>query len=163
MILTARRQSALDSKLTHYPIPQSLDMGSMHRLRPLLLAAFGILAISASAAAAGLQWDRESIEVTAQPDQQVVHVDFPFRNAGDKVITIVSVETSCRCTSADTAKRSYAPGERDKVGVDFTVGAQSGVVEKSVTATTDGPEPMPVVLSLRVTILPAAPAKAAGP
>jgi hypothetical protein len=136
----------------------------MPRLRPLLLVLTGVLAAApAFAFAQGLKWDRETIEVTAQPDQRVVHVDFPFMNAGDRVVTIVSVETSCRCTSADTAKKSYAPGERDAVGVDFTVGAQSGVVEKSVTVTTDGPEPRPVVLSLRVTILPAAPAKPAGP
>jgi Protein of unknown function (DUF1573) len=131
----------------------------MSRLTRFLPVAFALLAAATPAFSAGLQWDRESVDVTAQPDARVVHVDFPFRNTSDRVITIVSVETSCRCTSADTAKTTYAPGEKDVVGVDFTVGAQSGVVEKSVTVTTDGPELKPVVLSLRITILPAVPAK----
>jgi hypothetical protein len=135
----------------------------MPRLPRLLPLTFALLAAATPAFSAGLQWERESVEVTAQPDARVVHVDFPFRNTGDTVVTIVSVETSCRCTSADTAKKSYAPGEKDVVGVDFTVGAQSGVVEKSVTVTTDGPELRPVVLSLRITILPAAAAKPAAP
>jgi hypothetical protein len=122
-----------------------------------VLVLLGILGASA-AAGAGLQWEREAVEVTARPGQKVVHAEFPFRNAGDRVVTITSVETSCRCTTADTAKKSYAPGERDAVLVDFTVGANEGVVDKTVTVTTDGPETKPVVLAMRITI--PAPAKA---
>jgi Protein of unknown function (DUF1573) len=131
----------------------------MHRI--VLFLALGALGAASPSPAAGLQWERESIEATAQPGQKVVHVEFPFRNAGDRTVTILSVETSCRCTSADTSKKSYAPGERDAVSVDFAVGGWTGVVDKDVTVTTDGPEPKPVVLSLRVTILPPAPAKPA--
>jgi hypothetical protein len=119
-------------------------------IRILLLAA--VLGGASSALADGLSWERRSISVTAQPGQRVVHVDFPFRNEGDKAVTITSLETSCRCTSADSAKKTYAPGEKDSIGVDFTVGAQSGVVVRSVTVTTDGPEPEPFTLTLRVTI-----------
>jgi hypothetical protein len=122
------------------------------------IALIGILCAS-PAWATGLQWERESIDATAQPGQRVVHAEFPFRNAGDRVVTITSVETSCRCTTADTSRKSYAPGDKDSLNVDFTVGANEGVVEKTVTVTTDGPEPKPFVLSLRVTILPAPPVK----
>jgi hypothetical protein len=120
------------------------------RIRLVALAA--TLVSASHALAAGLSWERQSIAVTAQPGQRVVHVDFPFRNAGDKTVTITSLETSCRCTSADCSKKSYAPGEKDAVGVDFAVGAQSGVVVQSVTVTTDGPEAEPFTLTLRVTI-----------
>ncbi|HEY5079554.1 MAG TPA: DUF1573 domain-containing protein [Opitutaceae bacterium] len=123
----------------------------MHR--PRILVAIGILCSAAAAQAAdGLQWERYTIEVAAQPGQKVVHVEFPFRNAGDRVVTIVSVETSCRCTSADTSKKSYSPGEKDAVSVDLAIGAQSGLVEKSVTVTTDGPELKPFLLSLKVRV-----------
>jgi Protein of unknown function (DUF1573) len=131
----------------------------MHRI--LVFLALGVLVAASPSMAAGLQWERESIEATAQPGQKVVHVEFPFRNAGDRMVTILSVETSCRCTSADTSKKIYAPGEKDAVSVDFAVGGWTGVVDKDVTVTTDGPELKPVVLSLRVTILPPAPAKPA--
>jgi hypothetical protein len=114
-------------------------------------------ALASPAHAAGLEWERREAAVTARPGQRVIHVAFPFRNAGDKVVTIVSVETSCHCTSADTSKRSYSPGETDALGVDFTLGAQDGVVVQSVTVTTDGPELQPFVLTLRVTIPAAAP------
>jgi hypothetical protein len=123
------------------------------RLRLLLLpVATALVCAAPRARAAGLEWERESIEVTARPGQRVVHVEFPFRNASDRVVTIASVETSCRCASADSSKKSYAPGEKDAISVDFAVGANQGVVDKTVTVTTDGPELRPFVLSLRVTI-----------
>jgi hypothetical protein len=119
-------------------------------IRFLVLSAF--LGAVSPTLAAGLSWERQSIAVNARPGEHVVHVDFPFRNAGDKTVTITSLETSCRCTSADCSKKSYAPGERDAVGVDFAVGAQSGLVVQSVTVTTDGPELEPFTLVLRITI-----------
>jgi uncharacterized protein DUF1573 len=131
-----------------------------HRL-PLFLCAT-VLGVC-PAMAGGLQWEREHVDATAQPGQRVVHVAFPFRNAGERAVTILSVETSCRCTSADTSKKVYAPGEKDAVSVDFSVGGWTGVVDKDVTVTTDGPEAKPVVLTLRVTILEPAPAKPPAP
>jgi hypothetical protein len=123
------------------------------RLRPLLASLLGIAALASPVLAAGhLRWECQNIEVTAEPGQKVVHVDFPFRNSGDRAVTLISVETSCRCTAADTAKKIYAPGEKDAVGVDFAVGAQTGTVVQSVTVTTDGPELEPFYLTLRVTI-----------
>jgi hypothetical protein len=126
---------------------------------PVLLALVVFSTVPSAWAAGLLAWERESIAVTALPGQQVVHVEFPFRNSGDKPVTIVSVETSCRCTCADTSKKVYAPGERDALAVDLAVGAREGVVVQSVTVTTDGAEAEPVYLTLRVTIPPASPAK----
>jgi Protein of unknown function (DUF1573) len=120
---------------------------------PLFLA-LGLFGLAPRAPAAGLVWERESIEVTALPGQRVVHAQFPFRNSGTKPVTIASVETSCRCTSADSSKKTYAPGEGDAIRVDFAVGDQEGVVYQSVTVTTDGPELSPFTLSLRVTLPP---------
>lgn len=124
----------------------------MLRLRIPLFLALGLLGPASSSWAAGLVWERETIEVAAQSGQRVVHVEFPFQNAGVRAVTIVSVETSCRCTSADSSKKVYGPGERDAIRVDFAVGANEGVVEKTVTVTTDGPEPSPFILTLRVAI-----------
>jgi hypothetical protein len=118
-----------------------------------MLFALGVLCVVPPAWSAGLlKWERESVDVAAQPGQRVVHVDFPFMNCGNKPVTIVSVETSCRCTSADSSKKTYAPGEKDAISVDFTVGSQEGLVVKSVTVTTDGAELSPFTLTLRVTI-----------
>jgi hypothetical protein len=135
-------------------------------VRPIAIRLLALAALAAGASpapSAGLTFERKSLSVTAQPGQHVVHADFPFRNDGDRTVTITSLETSCRCTSADCSKKSYAPGEKDAVGVDFAVGAQSGLVVQSVTVTTDGPELEPFTLVLRVTIPDPANPKSSGP
>ncbi len=131
----------------------------MARFRIPLLLVLGAAALASRAPAGGLVFERASIQVAAQPGQKVVHVEFPFRNSGDKPVTITSVETSCRCTSADTSKKTYAAGEKDAVSVDFAVGAQEGAVVKTVTVATDGPELSPFILTLRVDIPPAGAAR----
>lgn len=125
-----------------------------------LLAIVGLACAMPSARASGrLDWDRTSIDVTAKPGEKVIHVDFPFRNAGDRPVTLVSVETSCRCTSAETSKRTYAPGEKDVMGVDVSLVGQDGLITKSVTVATDGPELQPVCLTVRIRIPDSAPAQ----
>lgn len=119
----------------------------------LLILGFACAAPTAEAAGR-LEWNRTDVAVTAKPGQKVVHVDFPFRNAGDQPVNVVSVETSCRCTSAESSKRTYAPGEKDTLGVDVALAGQDGLVVKSVTVATDGPELQPVCLTIRITIPP---------
>jgi hypothetical protein len=123
----------------------------IRRLVTVLLGLAAICAVPAGAAGI-LQWNCEHAEVAAKEGQKVVHVDFAFRNAGDKPVTIVSVETSCRCTTAETSKTTFAPGEKGTLAVEMRIGGQEGVVDKSVTVSTDGAEPAPFILSLRVTI-----------
>jgi hypothetical protein len=126
--------------------------------RRFITVMLGLAAICAAPARAEglLRWDHDHIEVAAKEGQKVVHVSFRFRNTGDKPVSIVSVETSCRCTSAETSKSTYAPGEKGTLAVEMKVGGQEGIVDKSVTVTTDGAEPTPFILSLRVRILTAA-------
>src|SRR5271169_4582548 len=82
--------------------------------------------------AEGLVWERRSIEITAQPGQRVITVDFPFRNEGSKAVALVTVETSCRCLAAEVSRNTCNPGERGDVVAAFSVGAQRGRQEKSI-------------------------------
>src|SRR5580658_5687205 len=118
------------------------------RLKTVL--AICLLGAASQAWATGLVWDRLNIDVAAQPGQRVVSVSFPFRNSESGPVTLVSIETSCRCLSADVPKMRYGPGEKGAVGVDFTVGNQTGVQDKSVIITTDDVREKPVRLVLRV-------------
>jgi len=113
----------------------------------LILTAPASLAMEAA-----LAWDTQLISVSAAPGQRVVHSSFGFRNASASPVAILSLETSCRCTSADSDKRTYAPGEKGKVEVTFAIGDQEGVQEKAVTVSTDEPGARPSILVLRVAI-----------
>ncbi|HXA14924.1 MAG TPA: DUF1573 domain-containing protein [Opitutaceae bacterium] len=103
--------------------------------------------------ATGLAWEKNVIEVSANPDQQEVKAEFPFRNEGNRPITIQSITTSCGCTTAALDKKSYAPGEGGKIQVTFTVGERTGTQEKYITVQTDGPgQPAAAELLLRINI-----------
>ncbi|HZZ19372.1 MAG TPA: DUF1573 domain-containing protein [Opitutaceae bacterium] len=102
-----------------------------------------------------LSWDTRLISASAQPGKRVVHASFGFRNSSSAPVAIIAVETSCRCTSADSDKRIYVAGERGRIDVAFAIGAQEGLQEKSVTVSTDEPGVKDSILVLRVAIAPA--------
>jgi hypothetical protein len=124
----------------------------MHRCRPLAVLAACLLWPAPPVMAEGLAWDKTCVEVTAHPGQRLVNVDFNFRNRGDRVVTLVSIETSCRCLSAEATPMACGPGENGKVEVSLTVGKEHGRQERSVTVTTDEPDAKPVRLVLLVDI-----------
>ena len=122
-------------------------------LRGRLLAILTLtLPWTAPARAAGLEWTRTSIEATARPDQRVISFAFPFENKGERPVTLVSAEASCRCVAVDVSRRTYGPGEKGAVGAAFSVGAQPGVKDETITVVTDEPGAKPVVLFLRVVV-----------
>lgn len=111
-----------------------------------------LLFASAPLQAAGLVWATTTLQADAAPGARVVTFDFPFRNDGVGAVTLVSVDTSCRCLSVDLARATYAPGEKGDLRVAFSVGNQTGLLEKSVTVTTDEDRAIPVRLVLRLTV-----------
>ena len=54
-------------------------------------------------------------------DKEVV-AEFNFKNVGTTPVTIRDLTTSCECTAAELAKRTYAPGEAGTVKAVFTPG-----------------------------------------
>ena len=88
---------------------------------------------------------------TKLTDTEAVGV-FHFVNAGDTTITITSVVPGCGCTTAELAKRVYAPGEAGEIKAVLTIGDRAGLQEKTVQVTTDEAPTTPTPLTLRVTI-----------
>ena len=122
----------------------------MKRLRAIF--ALFVLGAAPRSPASGLAWERESASVAVGSGQGVVRVSYPFQNAGDRAVTVVSIETSCRCLAAEIKKLRYAPGEKGELTVAFSVGNQKGILEKSVTVATDDPGDKAVRLVLHVDI-----------
>lgn len=97
-------------------------------------------------------WERTSVQVAAQPDQRIVNVAFPFRNDRAVAVTILSLETSCRCLSATAPRMTYAAGEKGVIEVALAIGRQQGALEKSVTVVTDAPNAPATELILQVNV-----------
>jgi hypothetical protein len=100
-----------------------------------------------------LTWEHDTIATSAGPEQTDVTADFAFRNTSAQAVTVTKIETSCGCTMAWLAQRTYGPGEGGHVHAVFTVGDRTGLQEKFITVTTNAPgEDDPVELTLRINI-----------
>ena len=128
----------------------SLKIPSFSPCRRLRLLALACLAPAFCFGA--LHWDTQKIELTAKSgDKEAVGI-FRFANSGNAPVTITTIQPSCGCTTAELAKRTYAPGETGEIKAVFTLGDRVGVQEKSIHVATDEASGKPVSLILRVVI-----------
>lgn len=96
-----------------------------------------------------LEWEKTTLEVTPQAAEKTVETNFGFRNTGDHPVEILKIRTTCGCTVAGSARKTYGAGETGSVKVVFTVGGRKGMQEKTVLVKTSEKE-APDVLTLRV-------------
>lgn len=115
----------------------------------LLIAA---LVLTATVGRASLTWQNTEHEFATAPGDQIAIGLFRFTNPGKAPVTIISLDTSCGCTTAELAKRTYAPGESGEIKAIFNLGERTGLQEKSVQVTTDENPSAPTTLKLKVTI-----------
>ncbi|MEY2879904.1 MAG: hypothetical protein RLZZ15_2284 [Verrucomicrobiota bacterium] len=112
----------------------------------------GALALLAPTAWGALRWESTTVERRARLGDEFVEAAFRFNNSGDASVAITRVETSCTCTAAEPAKKTYAPGETGVLLVRFTVGDRKGLQEKTLTVATAEAPDSPTTLTLRVQI-----------
>lgn len=88
----------------------------------------------------------------ASPGDTQAKVVYRFANKGKKPVKILSVESSCGCTTAKLPKAMYNPGERGKIEVTFDFGDRQGWHQKTITVKTDDKHTPVKVLKLSVNI-----------
>jgi hypothetical protein len=79
---------------------------------------------------------------------EVVHT-FRFHNAGDQVLNISQLRSSCGCTAALLTTRKLAPGAMGELQLTFKSQGFRGEVQKIVTFDTNDPKHSAVNFSLR--------------
>jgi len=88
---------------------------------------------------AGLEWEQaEQVFHPGIKDTQATAA-FTFINAGDRAVTITQLKSSCGCTTARLAKRTYQPGEQGVIIATFVFGKRQGYQKKTIAVTTDEP------------------------
>jgi hypothetical protein len=90
------------------------------------------------------------LERQATPADEQVVVEYPFVNPTDHPITITSLHTSCGCTTAALARKTYQPQEKGGITATFTIGEREGEQNKSIVVQTDDPAESTVILRLKV-------------
>lgn len=123
-------------------------------MRPWFLSLVRITAFTALpiCASAGLTWTNRQVDLIAKSGDKQLSGSFHFTNSGETPVTIREIHTSCGCTTADLAKRTYAPGETGEITAVYTVGDAKGRQSKVITVTTDDDSAKPVELTFQVTI-----------
>lgn len=112
----------------------SIAATSGRLLAGLLLMVAGSTADASAAAATGLSFVKNRVEMTVAADAKVVTVPYYFENKTDRTITIARYDSACSCLSAKVkgGKLVYQPGEKGEMKIDFELGNFSGLVEKTV-------------------------------
>jgi hypothetical protein len=122
--------------------------------RPALRPAGWLLLLgAASVLRAELTWEKRVVEHNAALGEEEVRLAFAFTNRTDRVVTITEVETSCGCTAASLAKKTYAPGEKGRLDVTFDAKGTAGPQHKTIyVRTDDAPESAALTLKVNVPV-----------
>ncbi len=100
--------------------------------------AFFLTALCAALPSArALEWPSHSFSGTTAPLQTTLTIAFPFKNTGEKPVTIRDLQTNCDCLSARTDKKIYQPGESGLVTATFAVGDRTGLHQRAISISTD--------------------------
>ncbi len=65
---------------------------------------------------------------------------FYFRNAGDSLLKIYDIRSTCSCAVSDLEKRSFEPGEKGTIKVIFYSTGRKGNIAKSIFVSTNDKE-----------------------
>jgi Protein of unknown function (DUF1573) len=84
------------------------------------------------AAQAGLNFEATSVDVKAESGAAQLAIKFPFKNTGEKKVTIFAAESDCGCTTAGLDKKEYEPGESGVITANFAVGDRVGPQVKQI-------------------------------
>jgi hypothetical protein len=86
--------------------------------------------LCAATCLADLEWESKRVSQIVLPSTESVTAEFKFRNAGDKPVTVVSVDTSCGCTTADLDKKVYEPGESGSIKATMKLTSNRSMMKK---------------------------------
>ncbi len=104
-------------------------------------------------AQAGLNFESTSLDVKADSSTASLAVKFPFKNTGDKKVTIFSAESDCGCTTAGLEKKEYEPGESGVITANFAIGDRVGPQVKQIRVrASDQTEPHLLVFKTNIPV-----------
>ncbi|MCW8858667.1 MAG: DUF1573 domain-containing protein [Deltaproteobacteria bacterium] len=111
-----------------------------------------ILSVGAVFAAPAVVVEKLDHDFGAIIEGDQVEYSFRFHNAGDQVLEIGQLRSSCGCTAALLSARRLEPGMLGELRVKFASQGFRGQVQKMVTFETNDPKHSAITFSLRGTV-----------
>ncbi|MCX6584145.1 MAG: DUF1573 domain-containing protein [Candidatus Aminicenantes bacterium] len=103
----------------------------------LVIMLFVSLFASFLAAKSQIKFTQTTIDFGEVDSGGEVNVKFDFENAGDSVLIIKNVSTTCGCTTTQLEKLEYQPGEKGSIPVKFNSKGYSGKTSKTITVSSN--------------------------
>lgn len=131
----------------------------MKNLFKIILCLTAALAISLPLAAkkqgkAAIKFDSYRAKLgNVKEDGGLVSCDFVFKNTGDGNLVIIDAKATCGCTRPEYPKNPIAPGKTGKIKVSYNPKGRPGVIDRTVTITTNG-KPKKVRLHIGGNVIP---------
>lgn len=110
----------------------------------------------------GMVFENEIIDYGTIPHNADGKREFVFVNNGNKPLVIESTQGSCGCTVPSKPEGAIAPGAKGVIGVKYATDRE-GPFTKTVTIKSNAKGQEIKVVTIKGTVLPAAPANAASP
>lgn len=92
------------------------------------------------AATAKITFEQTELDFGELESGKVVDLEFKFKNAGDEMLIIKNISSSCGCTVTKVEKKEYQPGENGVIPVKFFSRGYNGKVTKTITVSTNDPD-----------------------
>ncbi len=110
----------------------------------------------------GMLFENETIDYGTIPKNADGKREFVFVNNGNKPLIIESTQGSCGCTVPSKPEGAIAPGAKGVIGVKYATDRE-GAFTKTVTIKSNAAGQETKVITIKGTVLPAAPADSAAP
>jgi len=100
-----------------------------------------------------ITFEQEKLDLGDVPQGPQVTGEFQFKNDGQSMLTIKSVQPSCGCTGViKDEKKEFQPGETGKVKFTFNTEGRSGKNDKTITVESNDPKNSKKILAFTVNI-----------
>lgn len=109
---------------------------------------------SAAVGQSGFHVKVDTVDLGEVAHTNEITASFPFVNNAHIPVTVLDINSTCSCTVAELAKRSYDPGESGTIDVVVQL-RDIGPVSQNVAVTTDA-SPDPIILEVRAFYKPSA-------
>lgn len=100
-----------------------------------------------------LEWKQKEVVIESPAGARAADAVFTFENKGKEPVTIITITSSCPCTTATADKMTYEAGESGKITAHFDFEGRTGKQERTflVLAWEKGEQTV-TKLTLKVTI-----------
>jgi glutathione peroxidase-family protein len=121
-------------------------------MKRVFISVFILLLAVSLTAQAKIKFEQTEVDFGELESGKSTNLEFKFENAGNEMLIIKNVATSCGCTAAKLEKKEYKPGEKGVLPVTFYSQGYNGKIVKVITVASNDKENVYTRLKVKGTV-----------